>query len=180
MPVKIKGSEYSTVAERLNSVHNDHDYISITTEIVDETQEHITIKANVSIHNDNFEQIYSGHAREYFEFRNRASVNFAFALENAETSAIGRALASAGYGGKKFASAEEMSRIEAKTKARESQIPHSSAPLIKVVEDARQQADISVEQLKQRSQNLFGTDDIRALSSIQLKRIASEISNGKN
>ena len=101
-------------------------------------------------------------------------------LKNAETSAIGRALASAGYGGKKFASAEEMSRIEAKTKARESQIPHSSAPLLKVVEDARQQADISVEQLKQRSQNLFGTDDIRALSGIQLKRIASEISNGKN
>ena len=163
MPVKIKGSEYSTVAERLNSVHNDHDYISITTEIVDETQEYITIKANVSIHNDNFEQIYSGHAREYFEFRNRDSVNFAFALENAETSAIGRALASAGYGGKKFASAEEMSRIEAKTKARESQISHSSAPLLKVVEDARQQADISVEQLKQRSQNLFGTDDISAL-----------------
>ena len=56
MPVKIKGSEYSTVAERLNSVHNDHDYISITTDIVDETQEYITIKANVSIHNDNFEQ----------------------------------------------------------------------------------------------------------------------------
>ena len=180
MPVKIKGNEYSTVAERLNSVHDDHDYISITTEIVDETQEYITIKANVSIYNDSFEQIYSGHAREYFEFRNRDSVNFAFALENAETSAIGRALASAGYGGKKFASAEEMSRIEAKTKARESQIPHGSAPLLQVVEDARQQADISVDQLKQKSQNLFGTDDIRALSGVQLKRIANEISNGKN
>ena len=180
MPVKIKGNEYSTVAERLNSVHDDHDYISITTEIVDETQEYITIKANVSIHNDSFEQIYSGHAREYFELRNRDSVNFAFALENAETSAIGRALASAGYGGKKFASAEEMSRIEAKTKARESQIPHGSAPLLQVVEDARQQADISVDQLKKKSQNLFGTNDIRALSGVQLKRIANEISNGKN
>ena len=180
MPVKIKGNEYSTVAERLNSVHDDHDYISITTKIVDETQEYITIKANVSIHNDSFEQIYSGHAREYFEFRNRDSVNFAFALENAETSAIGRALASAGYGGKKFASAEEMSRIEAKTKARESQIPHGSVPLLQVVEDARQQADISVDQLKEKSQSLFGTDDIRGLSGGQLKKIANEISNRKN
>ena len=180
MPVKIKGNEYSTVAERLNSVHDDHDYISITTEIVDETQEYITIKANVSIYNDSFEQIYSGHAREYFEFRNRDSVNFAFALENAETSAIGRALASAGYGGKKFASAEEMSRIEAKTKARESQIPHGSVPLLQVVEDARQQADISVDQLKEKSQSLFGTDDIRGLSGGQLKKIANEISNRKN
>ena len=180
MPVKIKGNEYSTVAERLNSVHDDHDYISITTEIVDETQEYITIKANVIIYNDSFEQIYSGHAREYFEFRNRDSVNFAFALENAETSAIGRALASAGYGGKKFASAEEMSRIEAKTKARESQIPHGSVPLLQVVEDARQQADISVDQLKEKSQSLFGTDDIRGLSGGQLKKIANEISNRKN
>ena len=180
MPVKIKGNEYSTVAERLNSVHDDHDYISITTEIVDETQEYITIKANVSIYNDSFEQIYSGHAREYFEFRNRDSSNFAFALENAETSAIGRALASAGYGGKKFASAEEMSRIEAKTKARESQIPHGSVPLLQVVEDARQQADISVDQLKEKSQSLFGTDDIRGLSGGQLKKIANEISNRKN
>ena len=73
-----------------------------------------------------------------------------------------------------------MSRIEAKTKARESQIPHGSAPLLQVVEDARQQADISVDQLKKKSQNLFGTNDIRALSGVQLKRIANEISNGKN
>ena len=180
MPIKIKGAEYSTVAERLNFVHDDHDYISITTEIMDETQEYVTIKENVSIHHDNFEQVYSGHAREYFEFRNRDSINFAFALENAETSAIGRALASAGYGGKKFASAEEMSRIEAKTKARESQIPHGSVPLLQVVEDARQQADISVDQLKEKSQSLFGTDDIRGLSGGQLKKIANEISNRKN
>ena len=45
MPVKIKGNEYSTVAERLNAIHDDYDYVSINTEIVDEIQEHITIKA---------------------------------------------------------------------------------------------------------------------------------------
>ena len=89
-------------------------------------------------------------------------------------------MASAGYGGKKFASAEEMSRSEAKTKARESQIPHGSVPLLQVVEDARQQADISVDQLKEKSQSLFGTDDIRGLSGGQLKKIANEISNRKN
>ena len=98
MPVKIKGNEYSTVAERLNAIHDDYDYVSINTEIVDEIQEHISIKAVVRVHGDNFEQTYSGYAREYFEFRNKNSVNYAFALENAETSAVGRALASAGYG----------------------------------------------------------------------------------
>jgi phosphomannomutase len=49
-----------------------------------------------------------------------------------------------------------------------------------VVEDARQQADISVDQLKEKSQSLFGTDDIRGLSGGQLKKIANEISNRKN
>ena len=49
------------------------------------------------------------------------------------------------------------------------------ALLLKVVEDAKQQADISVDQLENKSQSLFGTDDIRALSDVQLKRIANTI-----
>ena len=144
MPVKIKGNEYSTVAERLNAIHDDYDYVSINTKIVDEIQEHISIKAVVRVHGDNFEQTYSGHAREYFEFRNKNSVNYAFALENAETSA-------------------------------NSQISKDKNQLLKVLEDARQQADISISQLKNESKSLFGTDDIRALSDVQLKRVANTI-----
>ena len=84
-------------------------------------------------------------------------------------------MASAGYGGQKFASAEEISRIEDKTKARESQIYKEKNQLLKVLEDARQQADISISQLKNESKSLFGTDDIRALSDVQLKRMANTI-----
>jgi hypothetical protein len=49
--------------------------------------------------------ITTGHAEE---FRAASQINSTSALENAETSAIGRALAAAGWGGTEFASANEV------------------------------------------------------------------------
>ena len=65
--------------------------------------------------------VFVGHALEFIEKTNKQNVNFASYTENCATSAIGRALAAAGLSGSEYASAEEMSRIEAKTKAREVQ-----------------------------------------------------------
>lgn len=47
-----------------------------------------------------------------FEIDGGAGANSTSALENAETSAIGRALANAGYSGNKRASREEMEKVE--------------------------------------------------------------------
>ena len=126
MPVKIRGNEYETVPERLHEAHGDSGAkanVSIVTEIVGETEEHITMKAEVTIVKEDGRVVVNvGHAREYFDFTTKKAINFAFALENCETSAVGRALANAGYLGQKVASEEDMGNVEDKKRARESQL----------------------------------------------------------
>ena len=52
-----------------------------------------------------FDCVYTGHA---YEKLGATPINSTSALENCETSAIGRALASAGFAGSEFASADEL------------------------------------------------------------------------
>tara|TARA_R100000654_G_scaffold5_1_gene23 strand:+ start:3851 stop:4519 length:669 start_codon:yes stop_codon:yes gene_type:complete len=103
MSVKIHGKEYRTVAERVNLFHEEHkDAIkSIKTKICFTQENKVVMKATVSVN----ESIYTGHAEEVYD---SSMINKTSALENCETSAIGRALASAGFGGTEFASADEV------------------------------------------------------------------------
>jgi hypothetical protein len=89
--VLIEGNEYITVHERLQMVHNNHEKVSIETEIVSIDQRSVTVRAVLKINGD----IYTAHASEVF---GSTEINETSALENAETSAVGRALAFAGYG----------------------------------------------------------------------------------
>ena len=104
MPVKIHGRDYKTVAERVNELAEDtkRDY-SLNTEIMHFELPKVVIKATLKIG----ENTYTGHA---LEDETKGSINSTSALENCETSAIGRALASAGYGGSEFASADEVAQ----------------------------------------------------------------------
>jgi hypothetical protein len=61
----------------------------------------VVVKAAVKIGDD----VFTGHA---YEEIGSTQINKTSALENCETSAIGRALSSAGYAGSEFASAEEV------------------------------------------------------------------------
>ena len=102
MPVKIHGKDYKTVAERVTEFHNEHkDNKSILTEIIQFKDGIVVVKAVVKIG----ESIFCGHA---YEELGSSKINETCALENCETSAIGRALASAGYLGSEFASADEL------------------------------------------------------------------------
>ena len=110
MPVNIKGTPYKKVVERLNEFHEDHkDNKSIMTEIIQFKDGVVVIKAAVKI-GDN---VFTGHA---YEEIGSSQVNETSALENGETSAIGRALASAGYAGSEFASADEVQNAMHKQK----------------------------------------------------------------
>tara|TARA_Y100000310_G_scaffold342298_1_gene444924 strand:+ start:98 stop:883 length:786 start_codon:yes stop_codon:yes gene_type:complete len=107
MPVNIKGREYKTVAERLNEFHEKYEHASISTEVMESGLENVVrIKATIKIPtNQDWVSTFTGHAEEDYA---DGFINSTSALENAETSAIGRALASAGYGGHEFASADEL------------------------------------------------------------------------
>lgn len=103
--VNIHGKEYQTVAYRVGKFREQYgNEMSLITEIVYADEKVVRMKATIS--NDKG-AIATGHAEEY---RESSNINKTSALENAETSAIGRALAALGLGGTEFASADEVSR----------------------------------------------------------------------
>lgn len=102
--VNIHGKEYKTVAKRVDEFRDlyKQDY-SIETEIVSADELIVVMKASIKT-KDGF-IIATGHAEEV---RTASMINKTSALENCETSAIGRALASFGLAGTEFASANEV------------------------------------------------------------------------
>ena len=102
MPVKIHGKEYYTVVERMNMLIKKHENnYSIDTKLIQFEGGCVIIKATLKIDN----QTYSGHAMEEI---GSSKINTTSALENCETSAIGRCLSSAGFFGSEFCSANEL------------------------------------------------------------------------
>lgn len=90
--VDIKGKKYVPVAERIVWFNENVEDGSITTELLSEpSAERIVVKATVEAG----EQTFTGHAQEIV---GEGYINKTSALENAETSAVGRALAMMGIG----------------------------------------------------------------------------------
>lgn len=100
--VKIHGKEYKTVALRVTEFRDKFPDHSLITDIVKIDDDQCIVKAMVV--KDNV-VIATGHAQE---FRKASQINGTSYVENCETSAIGRALASLGIGGTEFASANEV------------------------------------------------------------------------
>lgn len=101
--VNIRGKEYLTVALRVHMFREEHPDWTIRSEVIHRDAETVVIKATIL--NEQGREIASCHAEEN---RNASQINRTSALENCETSAIGRALAACGYGGTEFASANEV------------------------------------------------------------------------
>ena len=98
------GKEYFTVATRHNLfMQYFNDYASINTDIIPElcNDNRVAVKCTISIE----DKKYTGMALEEF---GSSFINKTSALENAETSALGRALAAFGLHGTEFASADEL------------------------------------------------------------------------
>jgi hypothetical protein len=113
--VKIHGKEYYTVVERVNRLHDKtKGEYSLNTELVRYEGGIVIMKATLTFSGNTF----TGHA---YEKEGSTQINKTSALENCETSAIGRALASAGYGGTEFASANEVENAIHQQKAKPSQ-----------------------------------------------------------
>jgi hypothetical protein len=104
--------DYETVEERLIKFWKEHPDGRISTVLVEATASRFIVQAYIYRTEVDQHPWSSGLAEETVQGR---GVNATSALENCETSAIGRALASAGYATKgKRPSREEMSKVAAK------------------------------------------------------------------
>lgn len=102
--VSIHGKDYSTVSTRVAVARrNLGTQLSIQTSIIDKDADTVTVKAKVFIDG---RLIATGIAEEN---RKASRINQTSAVENCETSAIGRALAFSGLQDNNIASAEEVS-----------------------------------------------------------------------
>src|SRR3990167_1911919 len=101
--VLIRDKVYDTVALRVQRFRDAHKEFALETEIVCRDIEVVAMKA--IIRDPSGRVVATGHAEEY---RSSSPINKNSALENAETSAIGRALAAFGLGGTEFATADEV------------------------------------------------------------------------
>jgi hypothetical protein len=103
--------DYETVEERLVKYWKDHPDGQIHTKLLDSTASRFIVEASIYRTEADARPWTTGLAEETVQGR---GVNATSALENCETSAIGRALANAGYATKgKRASREEMSKVAA-------------------------------------------------------------------
>jgi hypothetical protein len=105
--VNIKGKFYTTVASRV-SIFRKHfgSHAKLMTELVMHDLDRVVVKATVSVKTDGeFVEIGTGYAEEW---RGAGMINKTSALENCDTSALGRALSACGMGGSEYASSFEV------------------------------------------------------------------------
>lgn len=123
--------QYETVASRVKRFRSEHPDFAIKTGIYAVDAESVIMYASIGWYMDGgtYIELATGFAEEW---RNASDINLTSAVENAETSAIGRALAALGYmSTDSFASAQEIQRAQTKKR---------------VVEDARPGALILLQQ----------------------------------
>ena len=104
--VNIRGKEYQTVAYRVNKFRESCGITegwSLNTHIHELNEHHAVMRAAVI--DPEGRTVGTGSA---IEFWGDGNINKSSALENAETSAIGRALASCGLGGEEYCTANEL------------------------------------------------------------------------
>ena len=118
--VDIKGKAYTTVATRVEVFRKffGFDY-SINTELLVDDGKRILMKATITNKEGNVVGV--GHAEEirgsgYFPTGDKRNINTTSAVENCETSCIGRALSSLSLHGGEYASANEIQIAEDKKK----------------------------------------------------------------
>ena len=108
-------ADYETVEERLKRFYTDNPDGRILTEnetVPEYRQEKIwVIKAIVFLNGEDVERGCPKATGYAFEIDGTGMANQSSALENCETSAIGRALANAGYSGNKRTTREEMEKV---------------------------------------------------------------------
>ena len=154
--VSIHGKEYATVAYRLALFRADYPKGCIVTKLISDTDGVIVFMATVD---DGADMLATGYAEEV---RGSSNINKTSALENAETSAVGRALAFAGYhSSTSIASADEVSVAIARQNE-----PKATKKQIKAIEDFLGDQEDGAD-LLQKLLNRAGVDHLREITKPQ-------------
>jgi len=101
--INIKGKEYATVASRVEIFRKHFPLYSITTELIVDDEQRVVMKAEIKDENNRI--LADGYSEE---IRGEGLINTTSAIENCQTSAIGRALAAFGLIGGEYASSFEV------------------------------------------------------------------------
>lgn len=179
----IKGKKYAEVSERILAFRKLNPNGRIITEIIDKTENDVTIKA--IIYDEGEKELATGYASE----TKKGLVNSISMLENCETSAIGRALGFCGFGiDNGIASGQDMEKVEQykqKNKKEEvfDKIYISYEEAMKIVKIAindlcRKQGVIVSDLSVVINRELWAT--LEELSLQQLKRLEVELSKVNN
>ena len=134
--VNIKGKQYSQVGTRVEIFRRHFPEYAIDTEVLKSDGDLVLVKASILALNDESEAvavIATGHAEE----NRKNGINRTSAIENCETSAIGRALAAFGLHGGEYASADEVDTAIKQQKALDTPVKELRPLYDAVVEEIR-------------------------------------------
>lgn len=175
-------SKYADVNERIPLFYKQYDNGSIHTEIVEHTQEYVVVKASLLV-DDAIRA--TGFAQEFRAFDRAKTqsggeyepVNMFNYIENAETSAIGRALANFNFSGsKERPSAQEMDKV----KRMEGMTPQAkiSSAQIKQLHELLELAGVLAENEMIALQSLYGSEvNIRDIAYAEAANLINVIKN---
>jgi hypothetical protein len=137
--VNIRGKDYQTVAFRIQKFREAKPHWQLYTEIIKCDDQAVIVRCDIC--DEAGVHVASGHAEE---FRKASQINATSALENCETSAIGRALAAAGWGGSEFASANEVQNAIHQQKAKPLRSDKSVEELEKMIRGCKTQEQLKI------------------------------------
>ena len=149
LTVNIHGKKYVTVASRI-AIARKHfgTRLALQTSIVENTENRVVMKTQVFVDG---ELVSVGTAEE---FRGTSNINRTSALENCETSSVGRALGLLGLTNDAIASAEEMQQVQNVEDNRSQNISTISASAV-----------INIDELKKRFDNASHVEGLKAIVS---------------
>jgi len=160
-------SDYETVQERIAKFYAKYPDGRIATELVSDpgNWERCRFKALLYRNFEDQTPLASGHATGAMDEAN--AVNKAFHEENAESSAIGRALANAGFAPKGSSAGPRVEEFSNKTRPGEGE-----HPVLQVIWDKAQGLGITPKHMKALLMQEFGVPTSKALNDVQIAQLA--------
>lgn len=151
------GKMYTQVVHRMEAFRTVFGLqLGVDTQILVDDGNRVVVKAIIT--NAEGMTVGSGMAEE---IRGQGHVNTTSALENCETSAVGRALASIGLSGGEYASANEMDAVPRKAEALKAQPSEDTAKIITKVKEVFPEAEVKIEPKAEEKKEEKGTDEDR-------------------